>query len=316
MIEMDETTSESKLSPWFIWPPIAIVLLLIMGILIGRNIDRNPSRGLFPYLSSPTPIALIFDGQPALVSFEELQDDPFAYVNRPIQVTGDLLFLEPLDCLQHSGPNMGWALIADDLRLDAVGFERVVTLVPPNTTLTIQGIWRNYSGPAGCGKGPAIQNFWYLAVSRIVQPNPLLDVNGQPIVILGDPPAGADGIPEVTRTATGTAVPEILITSIPSSTATPTVSAPPPNTTPTSVILATQTPESPTGDTPTVEVATPIPTETNDPTVTPNGESTETAVPTATGELPPPAATSTPGGYPGTDPTQTPAPTATLSSYP
>ncbi len=318
MIEMDETSLEYKPPSWFIWLPIGVILILIVGVLIWRGNDRSQPQGLFPRLSSPTPLALIIEGQPALVSFEELQADPFAYLEQPIQVTGNLIFLEPADCLQSNGPNMAWALVSSDLRFDAVNFEQVVELVASDTTLTIQGIWRHYFGPAGCGKGPAVQSIWYLTVSRIVQPNPLLDMNGQPIVFDVSSESG-----EVLGvTATPGVEPETAVTPSPIPTETPTVTASPtlpPNNTPTRTILASPTPENPGDSTPTVESttvesATAIPTETNDPTVTPDGTSTVTAVPENTTQTPivDPSPVST-GGYPGPS---TPTPEPSLTPYP
>ncbi|MCZ7669586.1 MAG: hypothetical protein M5U34_21625 [Chloroflexi bacterium] len=54
-----------------------------------------------------------------------------------------------------------------------MGHEELVKRLPDGLTLTVEGVWRQYDGPLGCGKGPAAGVTWYLQVERIVSPNPL-----------------------------------------------------------------------------------------------------------------------------------------------
>ena len=118
-------------------------------------------------------------GQAQLVTFSELQADPESFQNRLVRVSGSLLKLPPPGCLPYSGPGIEWALIAEELRLDAIGFERVISLLTNGLPMTVDGFFRLYEGPLGCGKGAPDGSAWYLEVIQIVQPNPLVG-DGRP----------------------------------------------------------------------------------------------------------------------------------------
>lgn len=237
-----------------------------------------------------------FSGQPILVTFSELQADPLAYRDVLIRVTGSLAQGAVPDCVPHSGPVVDWSLIAEGLRLDVSGLPSVQR-VAEGTDITLDGVFRLYEGPLGCGKRPPPDTAWYLEALQIIQPNPIVLASG----------------------GSGVGGPAIL---------------PPSLTTPLSITPAagqlTPTPESSPG----TEVATLPPTPTLTPTdlatvtetVTP--EQTLTAI--ATLSLTPattlsPAATSGPGtptvtptasGTPDLASTATPLVTSTPEEYP
>lgn len=296
-------------------------LLLLAAVLLGVLRGCDPTAaGLLPPLATATPVPQLIPGEPAVVSFAELNADPFQYINRRIRVTGDLTFPEQPNCTPYSGPRFVWALVAEQLQLDARNFERVMRQVAPATTLTVEGTWRQYQGPLGCGKGAPRGVAWYLEVQRIIQPNPLYSIDGVVISIENGVPSLPDGsgfTPTITPdqpiiTPGATITPTAVITSTvdpfatPSITPSPTLALPGEGT-PTLFPTATATP--PAGGT--------LPS-----TVTPPAGATPTATfipgttPTLTPELPP-VATATPGtpgsGYPG-PPTATP--TATTNPYP
>jgi hypothetical protein len=297
---------------------LAILAVAVLGYLIFSS-QTAAQRPLKPPRNTATPNVIAISNQPVIVTFAQLNEDPFALINRTIRVTGSYTPLDLPRCDgSYSGPHIVWALIAEELQLDARGFEHIMRLVPPGTTLTIEGIWRHYKGPHGCGKEPPTATVWYLEVSRIIQPNPLPLLNGtavsldtivtptfaptnpaaQPTELVGTPlpSATSETLTETpSATATEFAIPTATLELPPTITATPSpgpsptaTPSPDPNASPTFTPTATNsgseaTATPPTSDGPT---ATPIP-----------------ALPTAT-----------PGdGYPGTNPTAT---ATSQSGYP
>jgi hypothetical protein len=192
------------------------------------------------------------------------------------------------DCNPYRGPAFIWSLadLATDLvgrlRVDARGLEDVIYLVPEGTPVTVEGFWRLYQGPLGCGKNAPRAAVWYLEVLRIVAPNPF------PGVLEG---------PRVTPTAAG---PEIEVTPLTTPTLTPTPSpSPDPRLTPSVTPLATVTPSA----TASLE---PLQTPSGTPTlaVTAGATVTATTTPTPTVEAAPGEPTATPeSGYPPPPPT-------------
>ena len=248
-------------------------------------------------------------GHPEPVTFPVLDQDPAAYHNRLIRVTGAYAPLSLPECGRFRGPVVRWTLVDEGLRLDAVGFEGILSLVPDGIDLTVDGFWRLYEGPLGCGKEPPSDRLWYMEVVRLVQPNPLPLLSGRALAL--------DASPRISVTmsiSTLTPTPVTDGTATPSPTPTPSrtptrTETPGPGTasvTPDSTARPTMTPTGTATDTPGSGVSTSTPTGTLMPTPTRTGGSTPT--------LPPP--TNTPSSYPG-DPDVTPPPTPTPSGgYP
>jgi hypothetical protein len=286
-----------------------IVLILLLGLLLQRN-----GRMLYPFRATPTPIGLLVDGQAALVTFAELSENAAQYHNQRIQVTGDYLPLTESTCSPYNGPIIRWSLINGGLQLNAQGFEGVLSLVAPGTRLTVEGIWRLYAGPVGCGKQPPAGVVWYLQVERIIAPNPLLPLTRDPNDTL---------LPGVSTPPFPTPIPSRTPTPTPSRTATPTLG-------PTGTLLPTN-PSTPGGaGTPTATASpdltgTPTrigtPPRSGPPTITPTRDPNASPTPTGTLTTTPGAQPTSPGGlptsppnpYPGPNPTLPPAPTNTPS---
>jgi len=235
---------------------------------------------------------MLLAAQPQLVTFSQLQADPEAFQDRLLRVSGSL-FKAPLpDCVPYSGPLIEWALIADALRLDAVGFENAVGLLLDGAPMTVDGIFRLYEGPLGCGKAASDGTAWYLEVLRIVQPNPLVASAPQP-----------GGIIPSSATPGGPIVP-------PGSTATPTSQITPPTSGTPGIVPTTTS----TGTPPVVPTATATPglgtvTVTSFPTASSTSQFTPT--PSRLPITPTPTPTSAQG-----TPGATPTPTATVDQYP
>jgi hypothetical protein len=285
-----------RLRLWFVFLGIAgLVLVGCQGV--------GGLRPLPPDIESNQ----IISSQPQLVTFTELEADPTIYQDKLIRVTGTYVTLPVVSCSPYSGPNTSWALVADGLRLDMLGFEGLLNQFNvEEMNLTLDGILRRYDGPLGCGKRPEPGVLWYLEAQQIVQPNPLVQADTGPS---GDPSIVPPPFPTGTSLPPGEELPEEEPTTgpgTPSRTPTPTTTA---------VATASSTPTIEPDGTPSPQsttIVTRTPTRTPTPTQTaPAGGGTSTPSPTPS-QTPTPGSGSTPlptatpgGGYPG-DPTPYP----------
>jgi hypothetical protein len=301
---------------WFLLPLLA--LLFVVVIIVFSLSDRPGERGLKPLRLTPTPNVLLLDGEVVELTFTDLNAAPSAYRNRRLRVTGDYLALAILDCRPstHSGPVFTWALAAEGLQLNARHFESVLRNTPDGFRLTVEGIWRVYEGPLGCGKNAPRGIAWYLAVERIIDPNPLPIFSGPPRPTTAVILPGQSEFP-------------VIPAPIPAMTPTPPAPDSSPSPTATATALtpgAGQSTLTPTV-TPTAGPGTIFPSVTPIVTNTPGGSlppgtatvtpTPATAIsPTPDGIIPPPPIPTGPG-YPGQTPDPNPSvtPTPTPSSY-
>ncbi len=306
---MSDETNETQLPRRAIGWVSALFLLLLLMMAATALWPGSDSRLIKPFVPTETAVPVTYDAPFEPVSFPDLQANPELYRDQHIRVTGRYTRLTPPNCVSFDGPVIRWGLIADDLQMNAQGLESLLHLIPADTTLTVEGVWRHYRGPSGCGKEPETASVWYLVVSRIVQPNPL--------PLPGLPPINGGAVPTMTATAVSgaqlTPTPTVNETAV-----TPTL----PGATPTQVFTITP---------PGVPTITPT-----DTTLTPNATALPTASPTSVFDIPATAtatATATPtlaGATPDSNATATPTnnsqtpvgvPTATpeaveTSSYP
>lgn len=301
---------------WWWWLVAGLVLLLLIWLAVALS----GSRPLKPLRDTAVPLNITINGQALLVDFDALNDNPAEYSNKRIRVSGNYLRLEPITCAPFSGPRIQWGLVAEGLQLNARGFEAIVLpLVAANTQMTLEGIWRRYPGPAGCGKEPPT-GLWYLDVEQIVQPNPLVAGLVTPATLLsitpppfpgtatptlagGLPPVGGTPIPNVTIVSTVAVSTPIGSTPVGGTAVTATPTPTPTSTATGTLATPTSGPGTPTG-------APGLPTGTATPTPTGNSGS-GTTVPTPTN---PAIVTATPGnGYPGPPP---PGSTTMPTAYP
>lgn len=288
-----------RLTHWFVFG----IILISLAACSGREGQLKP-------LATSVLSGQSFDTEPELVTFAQLEANPEQYQDRLIRVTGNFLHLAPPECYPYLSYGAEWSLVSEALRLDALGFEDLMRLVAEGLTVTVDGFFRLYQGPLGCGKTAPLATAWYLQTLRIVQPNPLVRTegeNGFGVVLISPTPFGTllppGTIPGLTITPGGTAVqtgvptgtPTIFGTMIPTSTGT---------ITPTGTRLTTGTP----GPSPTPSVTGTI-------TVTPVGS------PSLTATAGPGTATATSGPRPTQPPLPTsypgfPTATSTISPYP
>jgi hypothetical protein len=259
-------------------------------------------QGVFrPEIPTPTVSNDTILGEPILVSFSQLAENLERYQNTLIRISGVYTPLAAPTCFPQRGPQTRWSLVSDNKQMKVLRFEQVVLpLAWEGLNMTVDGIWRKYEGPLGCGKNAAAGTTWYLDAVRIIEPNPMPDflLNNQPTP---DPDSGTE-IP-----AEATPLPdEPLPPETPSDTGYPPDE---PETTPTptaTIPLATPfpTPSRPVGITPSPQVS---------PSATPTSTATPTASPTTGTGTPDGTPTETPG--PGT-PSSTPTATPTDDDYP
>jgi hypothetical protein len=281
---------------------------LLLGLVV---LAACRSRGSLKPLRPTASAGESLYSEPIPIALPLLDADPDTYRGRLLRVTGAYTPLEVPPCARYRGPLLRWALVDEGLRLDAVGFEQVLQLLPPGTELTVDGFWQLYRGPLGCGKEPPRQTVWYLKAVRVVQPNPLPEL----LALATEPsprstplatPGPAALTPETEGSPSATPSPTATPSATPSPTATATLSG---------TLAATAT------TTPTLEGTAATPTATATPTPAPTGEGQATATPgpTPTGPTLTPSATAepadtpTPGSYPGP---ATETPTATSAAYP
>ena len=263
---------------------ILLALILLILALAASCGSRDNGRGLKPYRFTRTPASGV-SGEVVVLSFAELNGAPDTYQNQRIRVTGDKVTIPEKDCRLYTGPAFTWGLIAEDLQLYALGYEEVLKRLPDGLTMTVEGIWRQYDGPLGCGKEPGDGQAWYLQVERIISPNPLPLMDGVPFATIQVLLGTRTGF-EITPIAPGqpgtavTAQPGIGITPLPPGTILPDGTIPAPAT-PTLLPTFTRDPL--------------LPTTTRFPGLTPS----PTPFPGAT-------ATESDPGSGGTDPTATP----------
>jgi hypothetical protein len=254
----------------------------------------------------------IIENEVTELTFPELNADPSAYRNQLIRVTGALTPVESPQCPQqrshYTGPVIQWALVNENLQMDARGFERVIPLIRPGTVMIVEGVWKLYQGPLGCGKEPERGTAWFLETLRIVEPATFAllatPAGGVPLPTTAAPA----GTPDPLSTPDSAVTITPLEPSVGTATMTPTFNATTGVRPPTATGTALATPTSP----PTA-AGTPAPLPTGQATTpaTPGGAATPTpaaGTPTLTYTPEPPGgATHTPGGYPPPDLTATPS---------
>jgi len=290
-----------------------LIIIFILGALVALAVSCRSDGALMPRRGTPSSSGPLF-GHPEPVALPVLDDNPAAYRNQLIRVTGAHTPLPLPECGRVRGPAARWALVDQGLRLDAVGYEGLLGLVPEGIELTVDGFWRLHEGPLGCGKEPPTDRLWYLEAVRLVQPNPLPLLGGRSLAL--------DASPRISVTmSVSTLTPTLATDASPTPSGTPTPSRTPTATetpgpgTPSATPDATSTPA--TDGTPTL---TPTGTPTNAPgaaTSTPTGTAAPSPTRTGGNTPTPPPPTNTPGPYPGgSDETSPPTTSTPSGGYP
>ena len=123
MSEQTSQETETAAGPrWWWWLLAGLVILL----LVWLGLQFGASRPLKPFQETAGPGDITINGQPLLVDFDGLNDNPAEFANKRIRVSGSYLRLESPDCELFSGPRIAWGLVAEGLQLNALGFEVLI----------------------------------------------------------------------------------------------------------------------------------------------------------------------------------------------
>lgn len=162
---------------------------VLLVLLILAACTQSNERPLKPIRQVEEPAAETFSvvlGEALEVSFTQLASTPDVFENQLLRANGTYVPLEAPDACDDGGARKGplpqWGMIAEALQMNATGFEEVVPLVAEGEPFVVDGVWRKYVGPVGCGKEPETQVIYYLQVLQILQPNPIVRTSGEAIV--------------------------------------------------------------------------------------------------------------------------------------
>ena len=118
--------------------------------------------------------------EPATVlQLVELAADPNANENKFVQVGGRYgqLPVPRCDEVLHLPP-ASWSLSDGGVVVRAAGLENIVrSLALDGGILIVEGRWMRWHGLVGCGNSAVASTIWYLEVTRILSPNPLMLVS-------------------------------------------------------------------------------------------------------------------------------------------
>jgi len=187
--EAEARSGFNKLATRAVGITVTAAVLVIIGLgMLAFSLSGRAERPLLPILPTFTTAPETIAYKTESIDFAELNADPNAFRGQRIQVSGAYMPVEPPTCADYTGPAIRWSLIAEELQLNAVGFENVLRLLETGTDMTVMGVWSAYQGPLGCGKSPPEGTVWYLTVERILEPNPLLGANGPLLTVIAGQP--------------------------------------------------------------------------------------------------------------------------------
>lgn len=154
---------------------LAAVILFLVGC-------SQPVTTAQIYSNQTAAPRIIPRGRPLSVEIGQLQRAPEAYERTLVRVSGQYRRAPIIICdgIARVSPAT-WRLEQNDAVIGAGGFDSLVqNLLPAGLTITIEGIWRFWRGPVGCGKDAPLQSVWYLEVTNIVSPSPVARVTLTP----------------------------------------------------------------------------------------------------------------------------------------
>jgi len=168
-----------------------IALVILIGVItVACRSESTPSGTPAP---APTIGRAPFGAVP--VSAISLLRAPADYLDLDIALSGQYKPLPLLVCGQDTHPSPAtWAIVDGEIEILAAGFDDPLReLADTGLELVIEGRWQQWEGPIGCGRRVPAEKIWYLAVSNIVSPNPLVasDASGEAIAQLP-----AEALPE------------------------------------------------------------------------------------------------------------------------
>ena len=162
---------------------LTIVSILALAILAGCDSASRMTPTPFPPTWTPGPA--LAAQQSFRVEIADLLAEPETYQGAYVQVTGMYRKRPLLICESESATNPApatWDLLDNNnLSLAAGEFDGALrSLVPNGLTMTVAGYWQLWEGQVGCGKQADKQAMWFLEVTDIVSPSPIVQVTLTP----------------------------------------------------------------------------------------------------------------------------------------
>ncbi len=284
---------------------LLLVLIVMLG-LIGCRSSAKPTPTPFPTVPALGTYPVLPAGAAGIpIGLADLLANPEVFEGRLVQVTGQFGRLPRLVCGldPHPGPTT-WTLQDGEALMQAGGFDEPLhELFPVGLTMTVLGRVEHWQGPIGCGKQAVPKDFWYLDVTRLVNPSQIARVTLTPAGMAGPEPGET---PQIAPTELGPPETENRE---------PTAVSAPPATVPPKTVQPNPTLNLPT---PNPNLGTAVTgTLTATMTITP-GSSIVTVTPSSLTQTPGVSATPSLTPRPGTTstPTATLAPNVTASNTP
>ncbi len=159
---------------------VSILLLVVLAACDGAA-QVTPT----PFPATWTPGPALAAQQSFQMEIADLLAEPETYEGAYVQVTGRYRRRPLLICESESATNPSpatWDLLDDsNLALAAGEFDDALrSLVPDGLTMTVAGYWQLWEGQVGCGKQAEKQTIWFLEVTDIVSPSPIVQVTLTP----------------------------------------------------------------------------------------------------------------------------------------
>jgi len=290
---------------------LLLAIIVILALMGCQSIEK-PTPTPFPTVPALGSLPAVPVGAAAIpTTLTDVLENPEFFEGALVQVSGQFGRLPRLVCGldPHPGPTT-WTLQEGEVLMQATGFDDPLhELFPTGLTMTVLGKVKHWRGPVGCGKQAVPKDFWYLDVTKLVNPSQIARVTLTPA-------EGGPVIGEVTEE------PPLALTLPATEEREPTAVSPSPtivlptaaNPNPTSGI-----PTRPPGQTPvisgtaTVTTAVTVTSTSGIQTVTPAGTAVTPGVSPTPSLTLPPGTTATPSATvpPNSTPTVTPQPTVT-----
>ncbi|MCP4358923.1 MAG: hypothetical protein GY796_12965 [Chloroflexi bacterium] len=151
-----------------------LILILVMLAACGEEEASIPPT---PFADGQTAVPVIVRSKPTELPLTELFEEPEAYQNQFLQLSGSYERLPLLICNSDPHPAPAtWLLVAetgdnDPISVAVGGYDsQLHSLLDEGVMVTANGYWRYWEGAVGCGKQAVPRQIWYLRTTDIVSP--------------------------------------------------------------------------------------------------------------------------------------------------
>jgi len=150
-----------------------LVIMMVALMLASCQQELPPTPTTVPMISPP-PLEV------DTVSPVRLVRNPRAFEGKYVLLSGRYKPHPPLICRSESFLSPAtWDLVAGEVEIPASGSDNALrTLDDGDLVLELIGLWKRWSGQVGCGRDAPIRHLWYLEVTEIISPNPIVVAGG------------------------------------------------------------------------------------------------------------------------------------------